>query len=147
VSYKDGEKRYRSMSIRKVQNQGIYDWILSLIDSVICVVFALYSSIIRICNLKWPKHLMIFCRQIRVLVGLDFVPLPSNFFPAKFFFCILEKGILMGKNLLGKIVNLLCKEGSSNRFYVFPSNMWILYFFRKVLNIFALLKIRVRQKL
>jgi hypothetical protein len=29
-----------------------------------------------------------------------------NFFPAKFFFCILKKGILAGKNLL-------CKEGYS----------------------------------
>jgi hypothetical protein len=32
----------------------------------------------------------------------DLVPLQSNFFPAKFFFCILEKGNLAGKNLLGK---------------------------------------------
>jgi hypothetical protein len=39
--------------------------------------------------------------------------LPSKFLIAKFFFCILEKGILAGKNLLGKRVNLLCKEGFS----------------------------------
>ncbi len=32
--------------------------------------------------------------------------LPSKFFPAKFFFCILEKGNLAGKNLL-------CKGGFS----------------------------------
>jgi hypothetical protein len=29
-------------------------------------------------------------------------PLQSKFSPAKFFFCILEKGNLAGKNLLGK---------------------------------------------
>jgi hypothetical protein len=34
-----------------------------------------------------------------------------EFFPAKFYFCILEKGILAGKNLLFKRVNLLCEEG------------------------------------
>jgi hypothetical protein len=44
---------------------------------------------------------------------LVLVHLQSNFFPAKFFFCILEKGILAGKKLLGKRVNLLCKEGFS----------------------------------
>jgi hypothetical protein len=32
--------------------------------------------------------------------------LQSKFFPAKFFFCILDKGVLAGKNLL-------CKEGYS----------------------------------
>ncbi len=42
---------------------------------------------------------------------MDLVPLQSKFFPAKFFFCILEKGNLAGKKLLGKRVNLLCKEG------------------------------------
>jgi hypothetical protein len=44
---------------------------------------------------------------------MDLVPLQSKFFPAKFFFCILEKGILAGKNLLFKRVNLLSKEGFS----------------------------------
>jgi hypothetical protein len=39
--------------------------------------------------------------------------LQSKFFPAKFFYCILEKGILAGKNLLFKRVKLLCKEGFS----------------------------------
>jgi hypothetical protein len=34
-------------------------------------------------------------------------------FPAKFFFCISEKGILAGKSLFFKRVNLLCKEGFS----------------------------------
>jgi hypothetical protein len=42
---------------------------------------------------------------------LDLVPLQSNFFPVKFLFCILEKGILAGKNLLYKegfsILNML----------------------------------------
>jgi hypothetical protein len=37
---------------------------------------------------------------------MELVHFQSNFFPAKFFFCILEKGILA---LAGK--NLLCKEG------------------------------------
>jgi hypothetical protein len=46
----------------------------------------------------------------------DLTPLQSKihsfakyFFPAKFFFCILEKENLAGKNLLFKRVNLLCK--------------------------------------
>ncbi len=38
---------------------------------------------------------------------MDPVPLQSKFFPAKFFFCILEKGILAGKKSL-------CKEGYSD---------------------------------
>jgi hypothetical protein len=42
---------------------------------------------------------------------INLVLLQSKFFPAKFLFCILEKGILAGKTLLIKIVNLLCKEG------------------------------------
>jgi hypothetical protein len=45
------------------------------------------------------------------LFGL--VPLQSKFFPAKFFFCILETEILAGKSLLGKRVKLLCKESFS----------------------------------
>jgi hypothetical protein len=40
------------------------------------------------------EYLVLFC--------MDFVLLLSKFFPAKFFFCILEKGNLAGKNLLGK---------------------------------------------
>jgi hypothetical protein len=48
--------------------------------------------------------------------------LQSNFFPAKFFFGILEKGILAGKNLLFERVKLLGKEGFSfnnNGFFKF----------------------------
>ncbi len=30
-------------NVNKVQNQGIYEWILNLIDIVVCVVFAVYS--------------------------------------------------------------------------------------------------------
>jgi hypothetical protein len=40
--------------------------------------------------------------------------LQNNFFTEKFFFCILEMGILAGKNLLIKRMNLLCKEGFSS---------------------------------
>ncbi len=58
-----------------------------------------------------------------------FTLLKSKFFPTKFFFCILEKGILAAKNLLFKRVNLLCKggfsiiirAGSSQNFTVFIS--------------------------
>jgi hypothetical protein len=58
---------------------------------------------------------------------MDLVPLQSKFFPAKFFFCILEKGILAGKNLLFKRVNLLCKEGfSKKKLIVFVLNL-VLY--------------------
>jgi hypothetical protein len=31
--------------VNKVENQGIYEWILNLIDNVVFVVFILYSSI------------------------------------------------------------------------------------------------------
>jgi hypothetical protein len=31
--------------VNKVENQGIYEWILTLIDIVVFVVFALYSSV------------------------------------------------------------------------------------------------------
>jgi hypothetical protein len=41
------------------------------------------------------------------------IPLQSNFFPAKFFFGFWKLGILAGKNLLFKRVNLLHKEGFS----------------------------------
>ncbi len=37
-------------NVNKVQNQGIFEWILNLIDIVVCVVFALYS---RIFFQKW----------------------------------------------------------------------------------------------
>jgi hypothetical protein len=33
-------------NVNKVQNQGIYDWIFNLINIVVCVVLALYSSIV-----------------------------------------------------------------------------------------------------
>jgi hypothetical protein len=39
------------------------------------------------------------------------VPLQIKFFPAKFFICILEKGILAGKNLLFKIDNIIRTAG------------------------------------
>jgi hypothetical protein len=45
---------------------------------------------------------------IFVLVGMDLDHLQS-----KFFFCILKKGILAGKNLLFKRMKLFCKEGFS----------------------------------
>jgi hypothetical protein len=34
-------------NVKKVQNQGIYEWILNLIDIVVFVVFALYSRIVK----------------------------------------------------------------------------------------------------
>jgi hypothetical protein len=46
--------------------------------------------------------------------------LPSKFFPANFFFYILEKGNLAGKNLLSKRVNLLCKEGFFQNLFMVP---------------------------
>jgi hypothetical protein len=41
----------------------------------------------------------------------------SNFFSRQFFFCIFEKGILVGKKLLCKRVSLLCKESYSRKNY------------------------------
>ncbi len=55
-------------------------------------------------KLKWTSFL---CK-------VKFTLLQSKFFPAIFFFCILEKGILAGKNLLDIRVNQNCKEGVSN---------------------------------
>ncbi len=55
---------------------------------------------------------------------LDLVPLQSKFFPTKSFFYILEKGILAGKRLLFKRVNLLCKEGFSFIFLVILTNIF-----------------------
>jgi hypothetical protein len=49
--------------------------------------------------------------------NFDLVPLQSKFFPAKFFFCILEKENLAGKNLLGKRVSLLYKERFFQKFW------------------------------
>jgi hypothetical protein len=43
--------------------------------------------------------LMVWGSALGVIIG-------TRSFPAKFFFCILEKEILAGKNLLFKIVNL-----------------------------------------
>jgi hypothetical protein len=43
---------------------------------------------------------LIIFREAFLGLEMDLVPLQSKFFPAKIFFCILEKGILAGKNLL-----------------------------------------------
>jgi hypothetical protein len=71
-----------------------------------------------------PRHLLLlFITQVlgvwlrlstvkcKWLIFKDLVFLQSKFLPATFFFCVLEKGILAGKNLLFKRVNLFCKKG------------------------------------
>ncbi len=55
---------------------------------------------------------------------MDLDHLQSNFFPAKFSFSIFEKGILTGKNLLCKRVNLLCKKSIQCRMALLQSKFF-----------------------
>jgi hypothetical protein len=43
--------------VNKVENKGIYEWILNLIDIGVYVVYALYSSTVFVYHIKFRKTL------------------------------------------------------------------------------------------
>jgi hypothetical protein len=73
-------------NVNKVQNQGIYEWILKLIDIVVCVVFALYS---RNLEARWKTRknflIMRFEWQLRKYSGIYF-----HFLFVGWRFCIIK---------------------------------------------------------
>ncbi len=57
------------------------------------------------------------------LFSTDLVPLQSKFFHAKFFFCILEKGILVGKKFTLQRRLFDFQLGLPGRYYYFPKTL------------------------